>query len=126
MRYLCLVAAVLALADGEPAQAASPQNDDAACDTATTTAGIAACLGAEAKAWDRKLNAAYAALQERIDPGQREPLRAAQRLWIQYRDANCRFYGAREGSVRQIEAAECLRSMTRDRARELTAAMAPQ
>jgi hypothetical protein len=25
--------------------------------------------------------------------GQREPLKAAQGLWAQYRDANCRFYG---------------------------------
>ena len=48
---------------------------------------------------------------------------AAQRLWVQYRDANCGFYGTQDGSIRQVQAAECMRSMTDDRARELEKAM---
>ena len=44
---------------------------------------------------------------------------AAQRLWVQYRDANCAFYGVQDGSIRQVQAAECIRSMTEDRAHEL-------
>ena len=83
------------------------------------TVAIVQCVGAQTRAWDAKLNAAYKAAMGRIDPAQREPLRAAQRLWIQYRDANCKFYGSREGSIRQIEGAECLRSMTEERALEL-------
>jgi uncharacterized protein YecT (DUF1311 family) len=63
------------------------------------------------------------ALQARIDPAQRHPLLTAQRLWVQYRDANCTFYGAQEGTIRQVQAAECMRSMTEDRARELEKAM---
>jgi uncharacterized protein YecT (DUF1311 family) len=51
------------------------------------------------------LNTAYKALAGRIDAGQREPLKAAQRLWMQCRDANCRFYGSQEGTMRQIQAA---------------------
>lgn len=65
------------------------------------------------------LNAAYKALQQRIDAGQAEPLRAAERFWVQYREANCRFYGSAEGSIREVQATECLRSMTQDRALEL-------
>jgi uncharacterized protein YecT (DUF1311 family) len=68
-------------------------------------------------------SAAYKALQGRIDAAQRQPLLAAQRQWVQYRDANCGFYGAQEGSIRQVQAAECIRSMTEDRARELEKAM---
>ena len=50
-------------------------------------------------------------------------LLAAQRLWVQYRDANCAFYGTRNGSIRQVQAAERIRSMTEDRARELEEAI---
>jgi uncharacterized protein YecT (DUF1311 family) len=50
---------------------------------------------------------------------QREQLRAAQRLWIQYRDANCLYYGMGEGTIAGVDAGECLRSMTEARAREL-------
>jgi uncharacterized protein YecT (DUF1311 family) len=52
-------------------------------------------------------------------PAQRDQLRAAQRLWIAYRDANCLYYGMGEGTIARIGAAECLRSMTEARAHEL-------
>jgi uncharacterized protein YecT (DUF1311 family) len=68
---------------------------------------------------DQRLNAAYKALQARIDAAQRQPLLAAQRLWVQYREANCGFYGTKDGSIRQVQGAECIRSMTEDRAHEL-------
>lgn len=77
-----------------------------------TTVAIVDCIAARTKAWDKRLNTAYKDLSQRVDAGQREPLKAAQRLWIQYRDANCGFYGAAEGSIRQVNAAEYLRSMT--------------
>jgi uncharacterized protein YecT (DUF1311 family) len=57
---------------------------------------------------DQQLNAAYKPLQARIDAAQRQPLLAAQRLWVQYRDANCGFYGTQDGSIRQVRAAECI------------------
>jgi uncharacterized protein YecT (DUF1311 family) len=69
------------------------------------------------------LNSAYQSLKQRISPDQADPLKSAQRLWMQYRDANCRFYGSQEGSIRQIQAAECLRAMTQERALELEQAM---
>jgi uncharacterized protein YecT (DUF1311 family) len=97
--------------------------DYAPCGDKSNTLAIVACVEAKAKAWDQRLNAAYTTLQQRISEGQREPLRAAQRLWVQYRDANCRFYDAQDGTIRQIQAAECLRAMTQDRAIELEKAM---
>jgi len=87
-----------------------------------STANIVDCLKASTQAWDRRLNTAYQALMQRSDPAQKDPLKAAQRLWIQYRDANCRFYASGEGSISQIEGAECQRAMTQQRTCELEAA----
>ena len=95
----------------------------APCGDQPSTPEIVLCVDAKARAWDARLNAACAALQRRIEPGQREPLRTAQRLWIGYRDANCRFYAAQEGTIRQTKAAECLRAMTEARTLELERAM---
>jgi uncharacterized protein YecT (DUF1311 family) len=85
-----------------------------------TTRGIVECVAARTQAWDRRLNAAYRALMNLTDE-RRTALRDAQRLWIRYRDANCGFYATGEGTLRQIEAAECLRVMTAWRALELEA-----
>jgi len=68
------------------------------------------------------LNAAYKALQARIEANQRQTLLAAQRLWVQYRDANCSFYGVPDGSGAGSRNAY-IRSMTEDRARELEKAL---
>ena len=60
------------------------------------------------------LRAAVEALAE-----QRDQLRTAQRLWIQYRDANCLYYDLGEGTIARLDAGECMRSMTEVRAKEL-------
>jgi uncharacterized protein YecT (DUF1311 family) len=106
-----------------PASAEMFGPDYKPCGDQPNTIAIVDCLDARTKVWDRRLNDAYASLGQRIDAAQREPLKAAQRLWIQYRDANCRFYGSQDGSIRQIEAAECVRAMTRDRTLEMEKAM---
>ena len=93
------------------------------CVDKPSTPGVVECVQAKTNVADQRLNAAYKALQARIDAAQRQPLLSAQRLWVQYRDANCGFYGTQDGSIRQMQAAECLRSMTEDRARELEKAM---
>jgi uncharacterized protein YecT (DUF1311 family) len=92
------------------------------CGDKPSTPDVVECVQAKTKVADQRLNAAYTALQAQIDAAQRQPLLAAQRLWVQYRDANC-FYGVQDGSIRQVQAAECIRSMTEDRARELEKAM---
>jgi uncharacterized protein YecT (DUF1311 family) len=93
------------------------------CGERTSTPEVVECVQAKTSVADRRLNAAYKALQAQIDANQRQPLLAAQRLLVQYRDANYAFYGTQDGSIRQVQAAECLRSMTEDRARELEKAM---
>ena len=89
------------------------------CGEKTSTLAVVECVQAKTNVADQRLNAAYKALQARIEAAQRQPLLAAQRLWVQHRDANCAFYGVQDGSIRQVQAAECIRSMTEDRAREL-------
>jgi uncharacterized protein YecT (DUF1311 family) len=71
------------------------------------------------------MNAAYQKALGDAGPQQREQLRAAQRLWIQYRDANCLYYELGEGTIARVDAAECLRSTTEARARELEGAGHP-
>jgi uncharacterized protein YecT (DUF1311 family) len=82
-----------------------------------STVDIEQCVGRLTKTWDERLNAAYSKLVR--DNPQAEALRAAQRTWIQFRDANCHYYGSGEGTIRRLQFAECMRSMTAHRALEL-------
>jgi uncharacterized protein YecT (DUF1311 family) len=77
------------------------------------------CLKAKTAQWDKRLGIAYQQALKDASPPQREQLRAAERLWIQYRDASCLYYGMGEGSIARLDAGECMRSMTETRAREL-------
>jgi uncharacterized protein YecT (DUF1311 family) len=90
---------------------------DASCDGGTPE--MVECLMAKTAYWDKRMTIAYQRMLKAGEPKQREQLRVAQRLWIQYRDANCLYYGLGEGSIARIEAGECMRSMTETRAKEL-------
>ena len=45
------------------------------------------------------MTVAYQQALKDAGPQQHDQLRAAQRLWIQYRDANCLYYGLGEGTI---------------------------
>jgi uncharacterized protein YecT (DUF1311 family) len=113
----------LALMTALPAEAEMVGPGFQPCGEKTSTLAIVGCVQARTNVADQRLNAAYKALQARIEPAQRQPLLLGQGLWVQYRDANCGFYGTHDGSIRQVQGAECMRSMTEDRARELEKAM---
>lgn len=106
-----------------PAAAGKFDADYPPCGDKPSTLEIVECIGAKTKIWNDRLNKAYKKLPQRIEPRQRGPLKDAQRLWLKYRDANCTFYDLQEGTIRLIQAAECVRSMTKDRAIELENAM---
>ena len=108
-------AAVLALAS--VAYAGDQSDSEQSCDG--NTLQMAGCLRAKAAEWDKRMNAAYQKAVRNAVPAQREPLRAAQRLWIRYRDANCLYYRMGEGTIATLNAVECMRSMTEARAKEL-------
>ena len=63
--------------------------------------------------------AAYQKALKADEPRRQEQLRTAQRLWIQFRDANCLYFDMGEGTIARIDAAECMRNMTEARVREL-------
>jgi uncharacterized protein YecT (DUF1311 family) len=82
------------------------------CGDKQSTLDIVACVNAKTKVWDARLNEAYKGAQKRISEGQRQPLVASEQAWTRYRDSNCGFYGAADGTIRQVMTAECVRSMT--------------
>ncbi len=126
MRNAPIALALALLAFAAPASALDMfGNDYKPCGDQASTAETVDCTVAKTKTWDQRLNAAYAALLKAADPEAREPLRKAQRIWLQYRDANCGFYGSGQGTIHSIEQAECIRAMTQDRALELQQAAQP-
>jgi uncharacterized protein YecT (DUF1311 family) len=84
-----------------------------------STYEIVDCLEAQTAQWDKRMNAAYQEALKDAEPKQREQLRKAQRLWIQFRDANCLYYDLGEGTIARIEAGYCMKDLTKTRAVEL-------
>lgn len=98
-----------------------------ACQTApgnSSTLGITGCLQAETAVWDGLLNATYQTKLAELaaqDPSLSDQLRATQRAWIAFRDAECglRYAIWGNGSMRTIAGAQCQLSETAERALEL-------
>lgn len=112
MRMAMMVLAVLVAA---PAFAAPD------CSKAMTQADIDECMAAPARAADAQLNADYRAVMARLSPGSRNRLQAAQRSWLQFRDAECAFrsMGQDGGSVAPATVASCVADLTKRRAADL-------
>jgi uncharacterized protein YecT (DUF1311 family) len=123
---IALCAVIYAAASPAAAQTEKWVPDDQSCGEGTTL-DIVACLEARTAIWDKRLNQAYQALTKMLasmpegDAAKKQvaQLKTAQRLWLQYRSANCTFHALGQGTIRQIDAAECMRRMTQDRAIEL-------
>ena len=114
LRIACIgVAAVI----GAAAFALAEDAPEPHCDG--NTYEIAECLKRQTAQWDERMNAAYQEALKDALPKQREQLRAAQRLWVQFRDSNCLYYGLGEGTIARIEAGYCMKDLTQARAVEL-------
>lgn len=73
---------------------------------------------------DVRLNDSYRqAMNWLQEPSAKDALRDAQRAWVSYRDASCRFETAawEGGSFREVATAYCWEGMTRKRTKELLA-----
>jgi uncharacterized protein YecT (DUF1311 family) len=115
-RIMCAASMLLMLSSA--AFAGDAGDPDQSCDG--STAEMVDCISAKTARWDKRMTIAYQqALRNAASAQQHDQLRAAQRLWIQYRDANCLYYDMGEGTIAKVDAAECVRSMTEARAREL-------
>lgn len=120
--WISTLAGVLLFAFAALAQDAKKEDiPDPECDGGTSD--MVRCLAETTGKWDKRLNAAYReALNDKETPKeQREQLRKAQRLWLQFRDANCEYYALGEGSISRLNAGSCLLDMTKARAKELEA-----
>jgi uncharacterized protein YecT (DUF1311 family) len=89
---LALVSVVHAGDQGEP---------EPSCDG--NTFQMVECLKVKTAQWDKRLNIAYQKAVQDAGSAQRDQLRAAQRLWVQYRD-NCLYYGMGEGTIARLDA----------------------
>lgn len=84
------------------------------------TAAMHECIGSETKVQDVKLNANYKALVSKLSTERKNELLEAQRAWIKFRDANCKFYADPDGgSMAGILASDCYLQATAERAKEL-------
>jgi len=118
-KILMLVVAVLASSVHVLAQHMNEK--DSPCADVAVTADLAKCLIKARDAADVQLNAVYTDLRGKLDAADQQRLIATQRLWIQYRDANCT--AERElytgGTAAPPAYLACLEAMTRARAKEL-------
>jgi uncharacterized protein YecT (DUF1311 family) len=114
----CLVISCFACAHGE--ERISEAYSDCLKLADGTTVAIQDCIRQELERQDRKLNEAYKALMSSTPAQRRMQLRDAQRKWIAFRDADCKYYfDPQGGSAARLASNECVLTLTADRAREL-------
>jgi len=78
------------------------------------------CISAEHERQDARLNDNYKRLMSKLSPKRKEELLEAQRAWVKFRDANCRFYyDPQGGSAAHLAGTDCMLQATADRATEL-------
>jgi uncharacterized protein YecT (DUF1311 family) len=109
------------LAANVPALAQHMNEKDSPCADVVVTVELANCLANARDAAEAKLTVAYKQLRAKLDAADEQRLVATQRLWIQYRDANCAaerdlYDGGTAASPAYLA---CLEAMTRARMMEL-------
>ena len=86
------------------------------------------CYGAGAEKMDRRLNDDYRALLSSLPAAQQEPLRDAQRKWLQYREAELKLAAALDpnagGSLARVNASAASYEMLERRVTQFEAYLA--
>ena len=92
-------------------------------DANPSTQGMLECLGVAYTEWDVELNRLYRVLMGELSDENKEQLRAAQRAWIAFRNAEfdvlASVYGGLEGTLWRVVHADHRVSFIRRRAKEL-------
>jgi uncharacterized protein YecT (DUF1311 family) len=114
---LLIAVAYAATLGAQPLQAEAKAEEN--CDDRKSTADIVECLATQTAVWERRLNAAYQRLINDLPTRRRDRLRSAQRLWLQFRDANCAYFASRAGTIARVDAGQCALRLTAARAIEL-------
>ncbi|MCS2610576.1 lysozyme inhibitor LprI family protein [Halomonas dongshanensis] len=98
-------------------------SDDGSCSNANTQAQMNTCAAEEYQRADGALNSAYREVMARLTDNApaRAKLRAAQRAWISFRDAECAYVSSATegGSVQAMVRNQCLTHMTSERTQTL-------
>lgn len=103
----------------------TPALDQCLDKAAGVTTEMVNCIGAETEIQDKRLNAAYQKALAVLTPARQKELQAVQRLWLQYRDADCKFaFDPDGGTMAHVESTGCFMTMTAERAQELEAVSA--
>lgn len=114
---LVIAVACVAALWARPLQAEA--NAEENCEDRKSTADIVECLATQTAVWERRLNAAYQKLINDLPTRRRDRLRTAQRLWLQFRDANCAYFASRAGTIARVDVGQCALRLTAARAIEL-------
>lgn len=89
------------------------------CDNATDQATMNQCAAQQHKAADKELNVLYQQITQRLksNPDSKKLLLGAQRSWIAFRDAECKFAsaGVEGGSVYPLIYSNCVTELTKAR-----------
>lgn len=89
------------------------------CDNANDQATMNQCASLEQATADKELNALYQQITARLqsDPDSKKLLVGAQRSWIAFRDAECKFSasGVEGGSVYPLIYSNCVTALTKAR-----------
>ena len=124
MRALLVAAA---LAAGVPASVQAAPKPASALDrclaskAAYSTMGQVQCISDAVMVQDARLNRNYAKAMAKLTPEQQDRLRAAQRAWIAFKDADCQSLQDDEwGSLSRVTANMCALDRTTERADELS------
>jgi uncharacterized protein YecT (DUF1311 family) len=103
------------------AKAQHMNSTDAPCRNVLITVAMENCFDQAYKAADSKLNQKYSQISKILQPDDLQQLRAAQRLWIQFRDATCtaesHLYNGGTASAPAYSA--CIEEVTRQRTVDL-------
>lgn len=94
---------------------------DAPCRDAGSNAEVTQCFVTASQAADKQLNEIYARVRQVLSTDEQQKLQQAQRLWLNFRDANCTaersLYAG--GTAAPMVYAACLEADTRQRVGEL-------
>ena len=91
------------------------------CDSPQTQAEMNTCAALKLARRDQRLNVAYSKLMKTVDPHRRTKLRAAQRAWLAFRDAECAFEASESegGTMYPLLFDSCKTELTKARVAEL-------
>jgi len=119
IRLIAIAALPLLLATA--AQAGEADGID--CKNAVAQQEMNICADKDFQAADGQLNAVYKKTMADLDDHSRDLLRAAQREWVKFRDAECTYLSAQNegGSIYPMVYSGCLTTLTRERIKQLKA-----